>query len=478
MFLKKLELYGFKSFADKTELIFEPGVTAVVGPNGCGKTNVADGIRWVMGEQSAKGLRATEMTDVIFNGTDSRKPSSMSEVSLTLSNEDKTIPLEFNEISITRRVYRSGESEYLINRAPARLKDVKELFMGTGLGISAYSIMAQGQMDQIITSKPTERRAIFEEAAGITKFKARKVEALRKLDATDQNLIRISDIVAEIKRQISTLERQAKQAEKYRQFKEELGKLQIQYHLDKSVKLKSKLKDLNHRMEQVKEKLEEAQSETHKLENDEKQQRTQLAAIEQELSQVREQAYKVGSEAEVTQGRMEGTRRHRGMLADQKKRNEQQVTEALTRMEQLKIWVAERLDLLKNKDSQKKEKIDLKSGLGEKLAALDGDWNSQNKDLESKNMASLDLVTKSAQMKAEMDSLKSQDEETSRRVNDLSLQIGKLNVIRFRRRKPFPASWPKKTRPRRREPRPTRTSSAFRRPFPSSRPKSRRSMLP
>src|SRR5581483_9440259 len=155
--------------------------------------------------QSAKGLRASEMTDVIFNGTDTRKPAAMSEVTLTLSNEDKTIPLEFNEISVTRRVYRSGESEYLINKTLARLKDVRDLFMGTGLGTSAYSVMAQGQMDQIITSKPNERRAIFEEAAGITRYKARKVEALRKLDATEQNLVRISDIIAEIKRQISTL---------------------------------------------------------------------------------------------------------------------------------------------------------------------------------------------------------------------------------------------------------------------------------
>ncbi len=426
MFLKKLEIHGFKSFADKTELLFETGVTAVVGPNGCGKTNVADSIRWVMGEQSAKGLRASEMTDIIFNGTDSRKPSSMSEVTLTLSNEDKTIPLEYNEISITRRVYRSGESEYLINKVLARLKDVKELFMGTGLGISAYSVMAQGQMDQIIMSKPTERRAIFEEAAGITKYKARKVEALRKLDATDQNLIRISDIIAEIKRQISTLERQAKQAEKYREYKEELGKLQVQIHLDKSVKLKGRLKDIHHKMNQVKERLEGAQSETHKLEQDEKNQRAQLNEIEQELSGVREQAYKVGSEVEVTQGRVEGTKRHRNLLADQKQRNEQQAVEALSRIEQLKIWVAERLQLLQNKEAQRNEKEGLRAGFLEKLGSLDGDLSAKSQDLEIKNAAAMDLVQKSAQMKAELDSLKAQDAETSRRVGDLAAQVERL----------------------------------------------------
>jgi chromosome segregation protein len=423
LYLKKLEIHGFKSFADKTELLFEPGVTAVVGPNGCGKTNVSDSVRWVMGEQSAKGLRASEMTDVIFNGTDSRKPSSLAEVTLTLSNEDKTIPLEYNEISITRRVYRSGESEYLINKTPARLKDVKELFMGTGLGVSTYSVMAQGQMDQIVTSKPADRRAIFEEAAGITRYKARKVEALRKLEATEQNLIRISDIIAEIKRQISTLERQAKQAEKYREYKEELGKLQIQIHLDKLAKLKSKLKDIHHKMDQVKERLNEAQTETHKLEQDEKHQRAHLMEIEQELAGVREQAYKVSSEVEVTQGRMEGTKRHRHMLADQKLRNEQQAAEALSRIEQLKVWVLERLQLSENKEAQKSEKNHLKSELGLKLSVLDGDFSAKNEDLENKNAAVMDLMKKSAQMKAELESLKSQDEETSRRFNDLTAQV-------------------------------------------------------
>ncbi|HUO57342.1 MAG TPA: chromosome segregation protein SMC [bacterium] len=426
MYLKKLEIHGFKSFADKTELLFEPGITAVVGPNGCGKTNVADSVRWVMGEQSAKGLRASEMTDVIFNGTDSRKPSSMAEVTLTLSNEDKALALEFSEVSITRRVYRSGESEYLINKSLARLKDVRELFMGTGLGISAYSVMAQGQMDQIVTSKPVERRAIFEEAAGITKYKARKVEALRKLDATEQNLVRISDIIAEIKRQISTLERQAKQAEKYRQHKEELAKLQVLIHLDKFEKLKDKLKDLHHKMHQVKTRLEEAHDGTRKLEQDEKNHRDQLAEIEEELAAVREQAYKAGSEVEITQGRMEGTKRHKGMLADQKRRNEQQVIESLGRIEQLKTWVAERLELLRSKEDQKIQKEKLRAEMDRQMVSLDQDLSSKNQALENKNVAAFDLVAKAAQMKAELESLKSQDAETSRRVLDLTAQVERM----------------------------------------------------
>lgn len=405
--------------------MLEPGITAVVGPNGCGKTNVSDSIRWVMGEQSAKGLRASEMTEVIFNGTDTRKPASMAEVTLTLSNDDKALPLEFSEISITRRVYRSGESEYLINKAMARLKDVRELFMGTGLGVSAYSIMEQGKMDQIITSKPTERRALFEEAAGITRYKARKVEALRKLDATEQNLVRVADIIAEIKRQISTLERQAKQAEKYRKFKEEFGKLQVLLLLDKTQKLKDKLKDLEHKTRQITERLEEAKGETHKLEQDEKHQRGRLAEIDEELAGTREQAYKVHSEVELTQGRMESTRRHKDLLVDQRGRNEQQVAEALARIETLKTWIAERRQMVSSKESQKSEKESQKRGLVEQLSALDGDLNAKNQDLESKNSAAVDLVTKAAQMRAELESLRSQDAETSKRIQDVTDQLNR-----------------------------------------------------
>jgi chromosome segregation protein len=426
LYLKKLEILGFKSFALKTELLFQPGVIAVVGPNGCGKTNVSDSIRWVLGEQSAKGLRASEMTDCIFNGTDARKPSSMAEVTLTLSNEDKALPLEFNEIAITRRVYRSAESEYLINKAPARLKDVRELFMGTGLGVGAYSVMEQGKIDQIVTSKPVDRRAIFEEAAGITKYKARKVEAVRKLESTEQNLIRISDIIAEIKRQITSLERQAKQAEKYRQFKEELGKLQVQIHLDKSAKMKAKVGDLLNKISEVKARMEKAQGETEGLEQDEKQQRSRLNEIDQELASVREKAYKVGSEMEVTQGRMEGTRRHKNLLAEQKQRNDQQVAEALGRIEQLKVWVADRQRLLENKEGQKREKLASREVLQGNLSALEGELAGKNTDLESKNKEAMELLTRAAQIKAELESLKAQDEETSRRVTDLNIQMERI----------------------------------------------------
>src|SRR5476651_1698185 len=215
MYLKSLNVVGFKSFADRTTLEFHPGVTAIVGPNGCGKSNILDSIRWVLGEQSAKALRGGEMKDVIFSGTETRPPLGMAEVSLTFGDCEKDLGTAYNEVTITRRVFRDGASEYELNKTPCRLRDIHGMFMDTGIGRSAYSIMEQGKIDLILSSRPEDRRAIFEEAAGITKYKSQKKEALRKLEATDANLLRLSDIIKEVKRQIGSLQRQAGKARRY-----------------------------------------------------------------------------------------------------------------------------------------------------------------------------------------------------------------------------------------------------------------------
>ncbi len=230
MYLKNLTVHGFKSFADKISLDFQPGVTAVVGPNGCGKSNVSDSIRWALGEQSAKALRGGEMADVIFNGTDKRKPSGLANVTMTLSDVDQDqiealgIKLDYNEVTLSRQVDRDGRGEYYINQVKCRLKDIQRFLMGTGLGRASYSIMEQGNITQALSSKPEERRAIFEEAAGITRFKSQKREAVRKLEHTEQNLIRLNDLVTEVQRQLTSLTRQASKARRYKAI---FGRLQF-----------------------------------------------------------------------------------------------------------------------------------------------------------------------------------------------------------------------------------------------------------
>ena len=237
MRLEKVILNGFKSFADKTEFRFDSKVTAIVGPNGCGKSNVVDGVKWVLGEQSAKSLRSGHMTDVIFSGSGSRKASGMSEVSLCFSQVANYAD-DQDELRITRRLYRSGESEYLINNKSCRLKDIRELFMDTGIGSKAYSIIEQGQVDQLVTSNKVDRRGLFEEAAGISKYKAHKKEALRKLDRTEQNLLRLADIVAEIQKQLRSIKLQAGKARNYLDYSDRLKELRVNYSLSEYHQMK------------------------------------------------------------------------------------------------------------------------------------------------------------------------------------------------------------------------------------------------
>lgn len=222
-----MELFGFKSFAEKTEVFFDQGVTCIVGPNGCGKSNISDAIRWVLGERSAKLLRGSKMEDVIFNGTDYRKPLGMAEVSLTIDNSDRGLPIDYQEVTITRRLYRSGESEYLINKTPCRLKDIQDLILDTGIGSNSYSMIEQGRIDYILNADPEKRRFLIEEAAGISKYKVKKEEAIRKLERTQFNLERLTDIVLEVQRNIQYAERQAKRAQKYKDKYERLKNLEV-----------------------------------------------------------------------------------------------------------------------------------------------------------------------------------------------------------------------------------------------------------
>ena len=227
MYLKKLELQGFKSFADKTVLEFMPGITTVIGPNGSGKSNISDAIRWVLGEQSMKSLRGSKTEDVIFAGTQSRKSVGFAEVSMVMDNSDQKLPIEYNEVTITRKIYRSGESGYFINKTPCRLKDVLELFMDTGIGKDGYSIIGQGKIDEILSNKSDERRHIFEEAAGIVKYRVRKAESEKKLEQAKLNLLRINDIISEIETSIEPTRIQAEKAKQFLKLRDELKSIEI-----------------------------------------------------------------------------------------------------------------------------------------------------------------------------------------------------------------------------------------------------------
>ena len=283
MYLKSLEVVGFKSFAPPTVINFHRGVTAIVGPNGCGKSNVLDSIRWVLGETSAKALRGSSMADVIFSGTDSRKAMGMAEVALTFAECEKELGVEYNEVRICRRVFRDGRSEYEINKTPCRLKDIHKLFMDTGIGRSAYSIMEQGKLDQILSSKPEDRRAIFEEAAGITRFKSQKKEALRKLELTEANLLRVTDIVKEVNRQIGSLQRQANKARRYQEVFTRLQDLDTRLAHHDYGALKAKLDEGEGLVQNLRGQYDEIQGTVETREETVRQRRAEVERLEQNI---------------------------------------------------------------------------------------------------------------------------------------------------------------------------------------------------
>ena len=258
MYLKSLEVHGFKSFANKLIFEFHDGITAIVGPNGSGKSNVADAVRWVLGEQSAKQLRGAKMEDVIFAGTQMRKPLGFAYVAITISNEDHKLNVPYEEVKIARRVYRSGESEYLLNGTACRLKDVQELLFDTGIGKEGYSIIGQGQIDKILSGKPEERRELFDEAAGIVKFKRRKALSLKKLDEERQNLTRVNDILSELEKQIGPLQKQSEVAREYLKKKEELKTFDINMFLLETERLRELTRGIEEKLQLATDELSEA----------------------------------------------------------------------------------------------------------------------------------------------------------------------------------------------------------------------------
>jgi len=337
MYLKSLTVLGFKSFADKTTLTFQPGVTAIVGPNGCGKSNVSDAVRWVLGEQSPKALRGEEMADVIFNGTDGRKPMGMAEVSLTIGSLDEEhlsvagVEVAYNEVTLTRRVFRDGGSEYFVNKTPCRLKDIQQLFMGTGVGRTSYSIMAQGNITQLLSSKPEDRRVIFEEAAGITKYKAQRKEALRKLEYTDQNLLRVADLVREVKRQIGSLQRQAGKARRYKQLSQELQYLDTQLARHQFDVLQAEMQERQAAAEGLRNEMEAASGNVLRCEDEMAQLRRRLSELEHEIGLRQQHGLQLKGESDRHEGRIHFNQERLGELAAQNAKAVADMTQAQER---------------------------------------------------------------------------------------------------------------------------------------------------
>ncbi len=334
MYLKSIEVQGFKSFANKILFEFHNGITGIVGPNGSGKSNVADAVRWVLGEQSAKQLRGAKMEDVIFSGTENRKPLGFAYVALTIDNADHQLAIAYDMVTVSRRVYRSGESEYRINGAACRLREVNELFYDTGIGKEGYSIIGQGQIERILNGKPEERRELFDEAAGIVKFKRRKVEALRKLELEKQNLIRVKDILSELEKQVEPLKRQAEVAKEYLHLKEELKQQDINAFLLESRDLKKQLEKLEEKyqiveeeLKNTKEKQKKSRTEYEKLEFELQKKQKEVEIFHQEILELQMEIEKAEGEIRLFQEQIYSTQQQDKNIASRIEQTKQKLEE-------------------------------------------------------------------------------------------------------------------------------------------------------
>ena len=371
MYLKKIEVHGFKSFANKIEFEFNEGVTAIVGPNGSGKSNVADAVRWVLGEQSSKQLRGSNMQDVIFAGTENRKPLGFAYVAMTLDNSDHQLAVDYDEVVVSRRLYRSGESEYLMNGAPCRLKDIYELFYDTGIGKEGYSIIGQGQVDRILSGKPEERREILDEAAGIVKYKKRKAIAEKKLEDEQSNLIRVNDILSELEKQVGPLERQSEKARQYLKLRDELKLYDINGFLLETGMIKENQEENDKNIEIVTQDLAEARSayEHAKAEFDKVE--VELTELEGQITAGHEQIRQENVLHESLKGQI-------SLLEEQIHTEQTNREHSIGRMEVIDSEVEKR-------HQEKKEYVEEKGRINEKLDALDDEITEAEEQLEASN---------------------------------------------------------------------------------------------
>jgi chromosome segregation protein len=426
MYFKRLEMNGFKSFVDQTVLDFEPGITAVVGPNGCGKSNVVDSIRWVLGETSARALRGTRMEDVIFNGTDQRKAVGMAEVTLAIDNADRFLPTDHAEVTLTRRTYRSGESEYLLNKVPCRLRDIHDLLSNTGLGTNAYSFLEQGKIDLIVSSKPADRRFVFEEAAGISKYRDRKDEALRKLEATEQNFLRVNDIVVEVKRQIGTLERQAQKARRYQELKQELTTLEVSRGRKDLAARRRDLRKLEHAWEERQGAIRGLESGQETLETDLADFDRQLATLEAALAHAQSAAHAVSENLIKAEEFISSSELRKQDLQAGLDRTDAEMGDEQARAQLLHDQAAA---LVATRESKKAELASLQGTLnGEeaRLTALENEMRERASHVQNHQNQLLTLVDQMSTLRGNLKNLELRRLEQGQRLHLVDERLGSL----------------------------------------------------
>ena len=434
MELKKLELQGFKSFADKTEIIFLDGITTIVGPNGSGKSNISDAIRWVIGEQSAKNLRGSKMEDVIFAGTEARKKIGFAEVSMYLDNSDGTLPIDYNEVIVTRRVYRSGESNYLINGTECRLKDIQALFMDTGLGKDGYSIISQGKVDEILSNKSEERRHIFEEAAGIVKYRTRKEEAQRKLENTETTLTRVGDVIAEIENNIEPLQKRAETAKEYLKLRDELKLLDVKLFINAVDNNSSNIEQIDDMLNTLSQDIEKQEALTHENEEKKIELKNKVNELSTKIEELREKFFQVENEKEKLNSKISLLEANINASTVNSQRLEGEITEDNEKInllkEEMEKRMARRESVFQNKKKFEEELEQKETELNAIVATLDErglEIEARKKTIEDNNDKKFDLKAENSSLSATIEAEEKNLEEKQKASEKSISQKDNLN---------------------------------------------------
>ncbi|HOW71600.1 MAG TPA: chromosome segregation protein SMC [Phycisphaerae bacterium] len=428
MFLKRLTCQGFKSFADKIDFDFLPGITGIVGPNGCGKSNVVDAIKWALGDQSAKSLRGEQMQDVIFFGSGTRKSASMAQVDLVFGNEDRKLPVDSDEVKITRRLYRTGESEYLINNEPARLKDIKELFLDTGIGVTAYSIIEQGKVSYLIQANPAQRRVVFEEAAGISRYKARKKEAERKLERAEQNLLRLEDIVDEVEKQLRSVKYQAGKARNYQVYDQQLREKRAMYALADYHRLNEQAAGLKSQVETVGDEVTRLRTAITEAETREAGLRTELDRLDGDRHQIHQQVLSNTAEITEKRERIGQTLQQLDMLGGVRSREQ----ERLAGERQKTIRLQQSIEAVEAEVADVDDRLREVHRIEDELAGQDGqlgrDLAGLEQACEEEKALIIEVVRRTTQLNNEVQSLDREKQKLEAEQQRLQARQGELQA--------------------------------------------------